>query len=411
MRFTTPHKRLQVAVCGLLFAFSPALHALGLGDAHVRSFLGQPLDVRIDLISHSQEELDAVTAGLANAADFRIVGLDRAALSVPLQFQVHADLADPHLRATSSLPVNDPVVQFVVAVSFPGGRMLREYMLFLDPPTFPAAVPMPALSPREAAVRPRPERPAATVAIEPETQPRVEPVPAEAPSASAPVPTAPARPEAGAGDVATAPGEPFQEPAVPEPQPAQPPRLIYREPAGGATYGPVARGETLWSIASEFATGTGYSVNQAMLAIQRQNPQAFINGNINALKRGAILRMPTLEAVGGLSKRAAMLEAIRQEQEYLARRAGRLAQRPAPAVAETPAARGGEPAVPGATDSAADVPTRWRRPGRATWMRTIRDAGAGPQPMRPWRGPRRSWPMPSRKTSISVPGSGSWKRS
>jgi pilus assembly protein FimV len=59
-----------------------------------------------------------------------------------------------------------------------------------------------------------------------------------------------------------------------------------------------------------------------MLAIQRLNPEAFGGNNINSLHRGAILRMPSLGEVGRLTQRQAMVEAIRQEQAFRARRAG-----------------------------------------------------------------------------------------
>ncbi len=63
----------------------------------------------------------------------------------------------------------------------------------------------------------------------------------------------------------------------------------------------MARGETLWGIAREYSKGSGYSINQAMLALQRKNPEAFIKDNINSLKRGAILRLPAFSELGELS--------------------------------------------------------------------------------------------------------------
>ena len=74
-----------------------------------------------------------------------------------------------------------------------------------------------------------------------------------------------------------------------------PVHLIYGE------YGPVASGETLWAIARDWSAGTGMSINKVMIAIQRENPQAFLNNNINLLKRGAILRMPAISEVERIS--------------------------------------------------------------------------------------------------------------
>ena len=103
----------------------------------------------------------------------------------------------------------------------------------------------------------------------------------------------------------------MEEPVIDEPLPDE---EISEDP-GADVYGPVARGETLWGIASEYSKGTGFSINQTMLALQRKNPDAFIQQNINKLKRGVILRMPSFSEIGVMSSREAMLEAMRQEEE------------------------------------------------------------------------------------------------
>jgi pilus assembly protein FimV len=98
-----------VALFALLGA-SPAIMALGLGDVQVRSYLGQPLDARVALITRSQDELDSVTAGLAKADDYALMGLSRSALSVPLSFELQGTFPDASVHVTSDVPVNDPVV-------------------------------------------------------------------------------------------------------------------------------------------------------------------------------------------------------------------------------------------------------------------------------------------------------------
>ncbi|MEM1411045.1 MAG: FimV/HubP family polar landmark protein [Pseudomonadota bacterium] len=161
--------------------WSGSVQALGLGQASVRSYYEQPLDARIDLISRSEAEMATVTAGLASPADFQVLGLQRGAIGIPLEFTINRDLADPHIRVTSDIPMTDPVVQLVVEVVWSSGRMLRQYTLFLDPPTFPAPAPLPATPAPQAvapAQRPVPE-------AEETTQRSTEPDlrPAEAPAA------------------------------------------------------------------------------------------------------------------------------------------------------------------------------------------------------------------------------------
>ena len=93
-------------------------------------------------------------------------------------------------------------------------------------------------------------------------------------------------------------------------------------PSGAAEYGPVASGETLWGIARDWSAGTGLDINQVMIAIQRQNPQAFMNDNINLLKRGAILRMPEVDDVERITRQTAYNEVAAQEEAFYARQAG-----------------------------------------------------------------------------------------
>ena len=51
--------------------------------------------------------------------------------------------------------------------------------------------------------------------------------------------------------------------------------------------------------------GDGVSANQALIALQRQNPEAFIQNNINLLKAGAALTLPSAQQVQAVDKAAA----------------------------------------------------------------------------------------------------------
>ncbi|MBT8059946.1 MAG: tetratricopeptide repeat protein [Gammaproteobacteria bacterium] len=267
---------------------SPAAWALGLGDASVESFLNQPLQARIDLITRETDDLATVRASLASAADYEMIGASRAQMPVPIKFTIEDIDGDAYLRATSSLPIADPVVRLIVEVNWANGRMLREYTLFLDPSTVPSAAPPPRLpaSPPPAAAAPVPA-------------PASEPAPAAAESA----PT-----------------------ATPAPAP-----VTERASPSTGDYGPVRSGETLWGIARDWSAGTGMDINKVMIAIQRENPEAFLKDNINLLKRGAILRMPAAGDVDRISRAAAYSEVEAQTEAFTGRRG-----RESAASADTP---------------------------------------------------------------------------
>ena len=73
-------------------------------------------------------------------------------------------------------------------------------------------------------------------------------------------------------------------------------------------YGPTVSGDTLWAIAFKIRPDPSISVNQMMLAILRANPRAFIEGNINGLRRGVRLLIPDIATIRSLSKSEATAE-------------------------------------------------------------------------------------------------------
>lgn len=81
------------------------------------------------------------------------------------------------------------------------------------------------------------------------------------------------------------------------------------------TYGPVRAVDTLWSLASRFRP-EGISVQRMMLAMLALNPHAFTIENVNALRAGAVLEIPTSDRIGVDDKSSAMDEVRRQNDAW-----------------------------------------------------------------------------------------------
>jgi len=101
--------------------------------------------------------------------------------------------------------------------------------------------------------------------------------------------------------------EAAQEPAEPE---TTGPEVV--EPETFETEG----SDTLSEIALQVRPSSSVSTQQTMLALQELNPDAFDDGNINRLRGGEILRVPSLEEIQAIDPRDAIDEVSRQNQEF-----------------------------------------------------------------------------------------------
>ncbi|WIN08884.1 MULTISPECIES: FimV/HubP family polar landmark protein [Pseudomonas] len=275
-------RKLVLAIAAASALSSGMAQALGLGELSVKSTLNQPLVAEIELTDAQGLNAAQVVPSLATTADFAQLGVSRQELLNDLTF---TPVIDPNgrsvLRITSSKPVRVPYVKFLVQVLWPNGRLVRDYSLLLDPPKY---------SPEAAAAAAAPA-----------------PAPAAAPAAPAQLATVAPSTEAAAP----------QAPA-PAPAPAATPAAVPAPAADKQAQYVTANNDTLWEIAAKVRTGG--TVQQTMLAIQALNPDAFMGGNINRLKKGQVLRLPTPQQTTALPQPQAIAEVSRQ---YSAWREGR----------------------------------------------------------------------------------------
>ncbi|TVS11663.1 MAG: hypothetical protein EA419_07435 [Wenzhouxiangella sp.] len=307
---------------GLILA-APAHGGLGLGEARVQSYLGQTLDVRIALLQPSESALESLTVDVASLDDHARLGVPVEALALGLGVELDQSVDPPVIRLRSERSVNDPFVQILINARWASGRMLREYTLFIDPPSVPMAPP----------IRRRDDPPADAQAA-PVTEAETDP------------------------DESSAPPPVLRESeARPEPTPDP----IRTAEDARQTIGPVAAGQTLWSIAAAWRPDDALSMNQVMLAILERNPEAFMNNNVNRLRRGARLTMPDVSEVQAIAPAQANRRIREQAEAWEAMRAGPAAvpavaelQEPAPVADPEPVALP-EP-VPAPADESTEVP-------------------------------------------------------
>ena len=259
--------------------------ALALGRITVQSALGEPLRAEIDLPQITPAEADSLRATTASPEVFRAQGMEftPAVNNLQIQLQRRAD-GTAVLRLTSDRPVNEPFLDFVLDANWGSGRIVRSYTMLLDPPSLRRPSPSVTASPQVSAPQPSQPAPAARTPAAPRT--------AEAPAAAA----APAAPR----------------PAATAPRPT---------PADGVR---VQAGDTAGRLANTYRPA-GVSLDQMLVAMMRANPDAFVQGNVNRLKAGAVLQMPdeaAAQAIPATEARQTLAAQARDFNEFRRKLAG-----------------------------------------------------------------------------------------
>ena len=275
-------RRLSRISLALVFLLTSEVWSLGLGEIKLDSALNEPLRAEIELLSATPGELDGLRISLASAETFDRYGLERPTYLKDMEFQIvrSGSTTGNVVEIRSATSVTEPFLTFLVEASWSRGRLLREYTVLLDPPTFAARE---VTQSTPAVTAPTRSDPADSGRIE-------RPAPDVSPPRQAPPPS-------------------YERPA----RDATPPPVVddspYDSMAGGDVY--VAGGDTLWGITSRERPDSRLTMNQTMLAIFEANPDAF-GGNINVLREGASLRIPSADEIFQITRGEALDEVLRQ---------------------------------------------------------------------------------------------------
>jgi pilus assembly protein FimV len=264
----------------LLLCVPLAGSALGLGDIHVRSAMGQKLDAEIEFSALTSIEAESLTIRLASPDNFVQSGIDYSPVLRSLRFSVEKK-GDRHvIRITSDLVMSDPFLNLLIELNAAGNRTLRQYALLFDPPAIaqaPMVVNPPEIFVQNSGVR---NEKAGAVA-ETKTAPVVE-VPSKT-SGPNPNTTSNANSDSTSNSNSKLSSNVTQE----------------KESASAPTKSAkhtVKQGDTLAAIAAA-NRAEGVNINQMLMALQRENEQAFSDNNINRLKAGSVLSIPDDDVV------------------------------------------------------------------------------------------------------------------
>ncbi len=245
----------------LLGTYCSLANALGVGGLTVNTALNEPLDATIALRNSGDVRVGEISVRLASVADFEATGIEYLTFLSGLNFEIKGDKNNRpiSINVSSRVPVIEPYVNFLIELSWPNGRILKEYTVLLDPVFGDTNL--------NAGTRTIAEQ--ISVAQAPQTVYK--------PSAKQNAPS---------GNRLSRTGD-------------------------SASSVTVLANDTLWEIAVEHKP-QGTSVHQAMHAIKDANPDAFFNNNINRLKAGYVLRVPSANEIQRFGRQEA-LDATRRD--------------------------------------------------------------------------------------------------
>ena len=238
---------LSLTLLAAALAMPGIASSLGLGRLTLQSSLGQPLSAQIELTAVAPDELGSVTARVADSSLYRQNNLAyQGVLSRARVTMERLPNGNAILKVTTPASVVEPFLDLLVEVSWASGRVVRAYTFLLDPPGMPAAT-----------------------SVDPVTPPR----------AGAPRAAAPAADNAASRAAAETRGAP------------------------GSSY-TVRRGDTLSRIAGE-TKAPSVTLEQMLVALYNGNQSAFDGNNMNRLRAGAILNIPSPEEAAATPRREA----------------------------------------------------------------------------------------------------------
>jgi pilus assembly protein FimV len=236
-------RKLTLAALLSLSAASPQVLALGIGEVDVRSSLNAPLRAVIPLTDTAGLDPELLRVSVAGPREFESAGLVRTPLAASVRADVEVRQGEWAVTLVSERSVREPWMDLLLRFDWPSGRQLREVTLLLDPPDYDQ---MPVLV----------------------SGPSRESSPTGTPTATQPAPQTASRPSA------TSASQPRAD-----------------DPAW------VGSGDTLWAVAGRLRSDSGISMEQMMVALVEANPAVFPSGNINAMRAGHTLVVPSRDAI------------------------------------------------------------------------------------------------------------------
>ena len=303
------HWALTATLLGTIALVPLSAWSLSMGGMRVQSALGEPLRAQLSLGQLTAEELSSINAGFAPAAVYQAAGI--VANPILDSVQISVDTSVPSnvvVNFTSASPISEPFLDMLIEIKWASGKVVRDYTLLFNPSTATAAT-----------VSTEPVVAAPPAVTNPAVALPVEAVTATNTAVGTVVDAAPQAPAVPAAPSATT--------EAPAPAPAP----VAESPRTAPQRLQVVRGDTAAALA-QANLPNGVSLDQMLQALLRANPSAFVDNNVNRLKSGVQLSVPTAQEAQSIDPDQARRLVVAQSKDFNAYRRSLAANATAPSV-------------------------------------------------------------------------------
>ena len=307
------HKSL-LKLLGIVAALmlSTTVSAVGLGGINVASALGQTLKADIVLADISKADKDSLAVRLASPDAYKNSGLEYPyGNKFKFEIQSRAD-GQLYISVSSAQPVNDPFVSLLVELTWPAGKLSREYTFLLDPPGYVPVQPAP-VTVRAVAPEVQAEAPAASAVPAVSVEAAATPMEQAAPLAAATPAEQTAQETADKQNEQAAQVQTILKPAE------KAPVVEVEELSKYPQFFAVKRGDTMYKIAEKYKLAD-MSLDRMLVALYRVNADKFSGRNMNRIRTGKVLRLPSQEEYSSVTQAEAVKEIHAQAADWNAYR-------------------------------------------------------------------------------------------
>lgn len=266
-------KQISLAVCLVLMPYS--IYAAGLGELEISSGLGEPFIAEIELLSVSPEEFSSLVASIASEEAYAAQGITRLGVHNTIQVELAKNIeGSPILKLRSSQAISDPYLDMLIQVDWATGRLQREYTVLLDPPGYKSATDNAAEMP-----------------------------------VTLPSTRLPSNNDA-SGNLVSTSTDGADQAELSQSRKTRKSKAQKTATADEFTNTAVApelrtkAGDSL-SLVAKALQVESVSLDQMLVGLYESNQQAFLSGNMNLLKVGQIIKVPTKESLVSITAKEA----------------------------------------------------------------------------------------------------------